>query len=58
MGYNIFSFEPSGTNYCILHKNYYLNKDIIVIIINKGLDTEEKNCTLYHPLDNMGNAIV
>ena len=58
MGYNIFSFEPSGTNYCILHKNYCLNKDIIVIIINKGLDTEEKNCTLYHPLDNMGNAII
>ena len=35
-----------------------MNQNINLIIINKGLDTELKNCTLYHPLDNIGNAIV
>ena len=57
-GYNILSFEPSKTNYYILLKNYCLNKNINVIIINKGLDTESKNHTLYHPFGNIGNAIV
>ena len=57
-GYNVLSFEPSRRNYYILLKNYCLNQNINLIIINKGLDTESKNCTLYHPLDNIGNAIV
>ena len=57
-GYNIVSFEPSKINYYILLKNYCLNKDIKVTIINKGLDNELNNCTLYHPSNNIGNAII
>ena len=57
-GFNIISFEPSPTNYYILLKNYCLNQNIDMIIINKGLDIEEKNTTIYHPLKNSGDAIV
>jgi len=57
-GYNIVSFEPSKINYYILLKNYCLNKDIKVTIINKGLDNELNNCTLYHPSNNIGDAII
>lgn len=41
-GYNIISFEPSKINYYILLKNFCLNQDINMIIINKGLDIIEK----------------
>ena len=57
-GFNVISFEPSKTNYYILLKNYCLNQDINMIIINKGLDVEEKNTIMYHPLKNAGDAIV
>ena len=57
-GYNIVSFEPSKINYYILLKNYCLNKDIKVTIINKGLDNELNNCTIYHPTNNIGDAII
>ena len=57
-GFNIISFEPSKINYYILLKNYCLNKDISMTIINRGLDIEEKNSTIYHPLENLGDAIV
>ena len=56
IGFNIISFEPSKINYYILLKNFCLNQDINMIIINKGLDIKEKNSTLYHPLLNLGNA--
>lgn len=56
-GYNILSFEPSKINYYILLKNYCLNIDINATIINKGLDTVEKNFTLYHPLNDIGNGV-
>jgi FkbM family methyltransferase len=56
-GYNIISFEPSTTNYYILNKNYCLNNNTNIILINKGLDIEETNKSLYHPLINIGNAI-
>lgn len=56
LGYNIIAFEPSKKNYQILKKNYCLNQDSNILIINKGLDVENKNCTLYHPLFNMGNG--
>lgn len=55
-GYNILSFEPSSSNYYILLKNFCLNKEINIIIINSGLDNSTKNCSLYHPLYNIGNA--
>ena len=57
-GFNIISFEPSKINYYILLKNYCLNKDINVTIINEGLDNELTNCTIYHPSDNIGDAII
>ena len=56
-GYNIISFEPSTTNYYILNKNYCFNNNTNIILINKGLDIEETNISIYHPLINIGNAI-
>lgn len=56
-GYNIISFEPSKINYYILLKNYCLNKDINLTIINKGLDKVDKKFFLYHPLNDIGNGV-
>ena len=36
-GYKIISFEPLPLNTYILNKNYCLNKDVNITIINKGL---------------------
>lgn len=58
IGYNILSFEPSKSNYYILLKNFCLNKEINLTIINKGLYNLVKNRYLYHPNDNVGNAII
>jgi hypothetical protein len=44
LGYNVISFEPLKMNYYILNRNYCLNKEINVILINKGLYPEEKRC--------------
>ena len=57
-GFNVISFEPSKINYYILLKNFCLNQDISMTIVNKGLDIKEKNSTLYHPLSNLGNAYI
>ena len=57
-GFNVISFEPSKINYYILLKNFCLNQDISMTIINKGLDVIEKNSTLYHPISNLGNALI
>lgn len=57
MGYNILSFEPSKTNYYILLKNYCLNKELRMTIINKGLGNSIKESSLCHPFKNIGNAI-
>ena len=35
-----------------------LNKDISMKIINRGLDIEEKNSTIYQALENLGIAII
>ena len=43
-------------NYYILNKNYCLNKNISVTLINKGLFTEEKKCYIYSEIDNIGNG--
>ena len=45
-GYFILSFEPSP-------RNFYLN----IIIINKGLSSEEKTCDYYSSKNNIGNGI-
>ena len=56
-GYNIISFEPNKLNYYILKKNYCLNKDIKITIINKGLYSEEKKCDLHLQIENVGNGM-
>lgn len=56
-GYQIISFEPSNINYYILKKNYCLNKNLDVTLINKGLFTEEKKCYLYNEKRNIGNGM-
>ena len=57
-GYEIFAFEVSNTNNYILKKNFCLNKDIKITIINKGIGLEEEKCLLHHPLSNIGNAVI
>ena len=57
-GYNIISFEPSKINNYILKKNYCLNKEINITIINKGLFNEEKKCYLYNDINNEGNGFI
>ena len=44
-------------NYYILNKNYCLNKEINVTLINKGLFPEEKRCYIYSPGNNIGDGI-
>ena len=57
-GYKVISFEPSKLNYYILKKNYCLNRETNVTIINKGLYTEEKQCDLHLAIENEGDGIV
>jgi len=57
-GYKIISFEASKINNYILYKNYCLNKDINVTIINKGLDIEEQNCKLINVKSNIGDGAI
>ena len=57
-GYNIMSFEPTERNFYILRKNYCLNKDVNITIINKGLYTSEKVCDYYEQIGNKGNGMV
>lgn len=57
-GYKIMSFEPTERNFYILRKNYCLNKDVNITIINKGLYTSEKSCDYYEHLGNKGNGMV
>ena len=57
LGYNVVSFEPLKKNYYILNKNYCLNKEINVTLINKGLFPEEKRCYIYSPGNNIGDGI-
>ena len=57
LGYNVVSFEPLKMNYYILNKNYCLNKEVNVTLINKGLFPEEKRCYIYSPENNIGDGI-
>ncbi len=56
-GYTILSFEPSPRNYYISKKNYCLNQNLNIIIINKGLSSEEKTCDYYSSKNNIGNGL-
>jgi FkbM family methyltransferase len=57
-GYNIMSFEPTERNFYILKKNYCLNREINITIINKGLFNSEKTCDYYENIGNKGNGMV
>ena len=57
-GYKIISFEPDIINYYILKKTYCINKDVNVILINRGLYTEEKKCDYYLQIGNEGNGLI
>ena len=57
-GYQILSFEVWELNNYILYKNYCLNKDVKVTLINKGLDVEDKKCIFKNSLGNQGNGMV
>lgn len=57
-GYKIISFEVSHINNYILKKNFCLNIDINITIINKGIGLEEEKCLLHHPSANVGNAVI
>ena len=57
-GFKIISFEASKINGYILYKNYCLNKDVKVTLINKGLDTEDKKCKLQIARNNNGNGMI
>ena len=57
-GYKIITFEASKINNYILYKNYCLNKDVNVTIINKGLDVEDKICKLKIVNYNIGDGTI
>ena len=57
-GYKILSFEANKINNYILYKNYCINKDVNVTLINKGLDVEDKICILKTDASNRGNGMI
>ena len=57
-GYKVLSFEVNKINRYILYKNYCLNKDVSLTIINKGLDEEDKKCILKTSTRNVGNGAI
>ena len=57
-GYKIISFEASKINNYIMYKNYCLNKDVSITMIDKGLDKEDKNCTLKIVVGNAGDGMI
>ena len=57
-GYNVLSFEANKINNYILYKNFCLNKDVNLTIINKGLDEEEKICKLKISPKNKGDGAI
>lgn len=58
-GYSILSFEVLERNYYLSKKNYCLNnKGSNVVLINKGLYTEEKKCGYYTHIGNIGNGMI
>ena len=57
-GYKILSFEASKINNYILYKNYCLNKDVNITLINKGLDTDDKKCILKTVDYNRGDGMI
>ena len=57
-GYTILTFEPLPQNYYISKRNYcLLNKNSNVIIITKGISTEEKICDYYKDIYSFSNGM-
>jgi len=57
-GYQVLSFEASVINNYILRKNFCLNPNLNITLINKGLFTEEKKCDYYYNKGNIGNGMI
>ena len=57
-GYKIISFEVWELNNYILYKNYCLNKDVSVTLINKGLDIEDNICSVKTVSSNQGDGMI
>ena len=57
-GYKLYSFEVSSINSYILKKNFCLNENINITLINKGIGPKEEKCLLHHPSHNIGNAVI
>ena len=57
-GYQVLSFEPSIKNMYILRKNFCLNPNLNITLINRGLFTEEKKCNYYFNKINIGNGMI
>ena len=57
-GYKLYSFEVSRINSYILKKNFCLNENINITLINKGIGPKEEKCLLHHPSHNIGNAVI
>ena len=55
-GYKIITFEPNKINFYILNKNYCLNKELNITLINKGIFLEEKKCYIHSLKSNIGNG--
>ena len=56
--YTILTFEPLPQNYYISKRNYcLLNKNSNVIIITKGISTEEKICDYYKDIYSFSNGM-
>ena len=41
-----------------MNKNYCINQNSNIIIINKGLSNKESNCSYYYSTKNIGNGIL
>ena len=55
-GFKVISFEPTKINNYILNKNFCLNKEINITIINKGLYNKEEHCEIHNHIGNEGNG--
>lgn len=58
LGYQILSFEPSKFNNYILKKNFCLNRNVNITIINKSFSIQKKNCFLVHKVVNISDSAV
>ena len=57
-GYTILSFEPLPQNYYISRRNYCLiNRNSNVVIITKGISTEDKICNYYKGIKSFSNGM-